>query len=285
MRTIRFSWPAEAGGDLLAEVFLASGQARHGALVLRLAPGAPVEMVGPLGLAEAVVTTVGAGHPPRLGVKLTGPWRGDDVSGGSMARGLGRVTLAVALIQPGRFDWAVEKAVELGAGSLIPLICARTKPGLGRPSPSRESRWDRLAEEARKQCGRHQPLTIPPPATLNDLLTKWEGPIIFLHPAGPPKLPTSIFTLDAAELSGSSCPGGFTQPENSSEKPSENLSQCLPQEGQAPLVLVGPEGGFTAEEQQAIVKVGGHPWSLGGGILRTETAALAALVRLGEYYA
>ena len=224
MRTIRLSWPSEAETgsvagsvagsvvDSQAEVFLDPGQARHGVVVLRLAPGAQVEMVGPLGLAKAIITTVSQGHPPGLGVKLTGPWSagvGNDASAGGVVENSVKVALALSLIQPGRFDWAVEKAVELGAGSLIPLICARTKPGLARFSPSRASRWERLSEEARKQCGRHQPFHISPPTTLSELVLTWEGPKIFLHPYAPLKLPNSIFNVDSVEPSGAAESSGL----------------------------------------------------------------------------
>lgn len=238
-RCIRLIWPPEAGHSLGEEVFLAPGQARHGVLVLRLKVGVSVEMVGPAGLAKAVVSTAtngGRGQPPRLGVRLTSAWAGNSEAGATLG-----VHLALALIQPQRFDWAVEKAVELGARTLTPLITARTKPGLLRPGPARIDRWGRLAEEARKQCGRSEPLLVCPPTPLAEIIGH-RGPKFFLSPAGAPSWPQF-------------CPD------------------------QSPLVVVGPEGGFTATEEQMMEGAGFYSLGLGPVILRSETAALAVLAR------
>lgn len=237
MRTIRLSWPLKASTEPGAEVFLSPDQARHGALVLRLKPGAEVEVAGPLGLAPARVSSVSFSGPfskknPGLGLILTGPWARPETGSGPR--------LALALIQAQRFDWAVEKAVELGAAVLIPLMTERVKSADSRPGPTRTARWQRLAEEARKQCGRHQPLDIWPTLSLPELLLQ-PGPAFFLSPQGSPAGPT----------------------------PSS-----------APLLAIGPEGGFSPTEEEALRAAGFQPWSLGRTILRAETAALAALARL-----
>ena len=240
MRTIRLAWPPETPADQAEEVFLSRDQARHGALVLRLAPGAAVEMTGPFGLAPAQVTTVdfaghGAKKKPRLGVRLTGPWSGRETVAGPR--------LALALIQGQRFDWAVEKATELGAAVLIPLVTERTKTADGRPGPAKQGRWRRLAEEARKQCGRPSLMEIAPVTDLAVLLAE-PGPAgIFLSPGGPPEPPA---------LSPAS----------------------------SPLLVIGPEGGLSPTEEESLLAAGFQPWSLGLTILRSETAALAALARL-----
>lgn len=229
MRTIRLTWPAGAApGEPGAEIFLAADQARHGAVVLRLAPGDLVEMVSPAGLAPARIS-VADKNPPRLGVVLTGPWVRTEKNG---------PCLALALIQSQRFDWAVEKAVELGAVALIPLITERVKSGETRPGPAKQERWQRLAEEARKQCGRSSALDILPVTPLSDL-TSQPGPGLFLSPSGPAGPP--------------------------------------PEQSASPLLVVGPEGGLSPAEEITLLEAGFRPWSLGSTILRAETAALAAL--------
>ncbi len=240
MRTLRFIWPAEAPLDGGAEVFLAPDQARHAVLVLRLAAGAGVEVLSSAGLAPALVTTAG-GNPPRLGLRLTGPWA---------AEGEGRgACLAMALIQAGRFDWVVEKSVELGAAVLIPLITERVKSGDGRPGPAKLERWRRLAGEARKQCGRSGPLEIWPPQTLGELAARAGdfGPAIFLSPAAAP----------------------------------DGMLSAVPGQG-PPLLAVGPEGGFSPAEEGLMAAAGFRPKSLGPLTLRAETAALAALAALAR---
>lgn len=238
MRTIRLSWPPEASAEPGAEVFLSPDQARHGALVLRLKSGAEVEVAGPLGLAPARVSRISFSKPfskknPGLGLTLTGPWSSPETEPGPR--------LALALIQAQRFDWAVEKAVELGAALLIPLMTERIKAADSRPGPTRTERWQRLAEEARKQCGRAQPLVVWPPLSLAELLLQ-PGPAFFLSPRG-----------------------------SSVEAPS----------APNPLLVVGPEGGFSPAEEEALLAAGFRPWSLGRTVLRAETAALTALARLG----
>ncbi len=239
MRTIRLAWPAGTSPDADGEVYLDADQARHGARVLRLAPGDPVEMTGPAGLAPAVVTAARPGpdrrRGPRLAVRLTGPWA-------PPAGPPSGPRLALALIQPQRFDWAVEKAVELGASVLIPFRAERSKPGLAESGPGREARWHRLAGEARKQCGRPDFLTILPVAGWAEILAQ-PGPAFFLSPGG---------------------------------------SRHPPDPGPpSPLLIVGPEGGFSPAEEKNLLAAGFRPWSLGNTVLRAETAALAALAVMG----
>jgi 16S rRNA (uracil1498-N3)-methyltransferase len=217
---------------------LDSAQARHGVSVLRLKPGDLVEVAGPAGLARARVATAQggrAGRPPSLTVILDEAWRPHPAEPPGPR-------LALALVNLPRFDWAVEKAAELGAGEIWPLVCERVKPGLARAASARAARWRRLAEEARKQCGRPRPLVIRPPVTPAELLAE-AGP----GPAG--------FFLS---LSADDAP----TPENSPP---------------GPWLLVGPEGGFTPGEEAAFLAAGLGPWRLGPLTLRAETAALAAL--------
>jgi len=238
MRTIRLSWPPGAPDEPGAEILLSPAQARHGALVLRLKPGAAVEMAGPLGLAPARIGMVSfsgrfSKKNPGLSVILTGPWSRPAASAGPR--------LALALIQAQRFDWAVEKAVELGAAVLMPLMTERVKAADARPGSTRTERWGRLAEEARKQCGRSVALDIWPALTLPELMLQ-PGPAFFLSPPGP-------FETEAAK-------------------------------SPSPLLAVGPEGGFSPAEAEALTAAGFRPWSLGPTVLRAETAALTALARL-----
>lgn len=236
MRTIRLAWPSNINDELeTEEVFLSPAQSRHGVLVLRLSVGDKVEALGPKGLAEAVVSTSSKAKPfPRLGLTLSGPWRKPPHQPGPR--------LALALINASRFDWAVEKAVELGASALIPLITERTKTGPGeRPGPAKEERWLRLAEEARKQCGRSDSLEIYPVFELKELVSL-PGPKFFLNPAA--------------------------------------ASSIRPAAADSPLLAVGPEGGFSPAEEKILLEADFQPWRLGSIILRAETAALAALAQL-----
>jgi 16S rRNA (uracil1498-N3)-methyltransferase len=149
-------------------------------------------------------------------------------------------TLALSLIRGPRFDWAVEKATELGASTLVPLITNRSSPRAS--GEVKKSRWHRISEEARKQCGRPRPMMVLDPMTLGDWLASGlAGKKFLLDPGGP-------------------------------------LLQC-DSPAQVSL-LVGPEGGLTNEEKQMALEVGFTSFSLGRLILRAETAAITALARL-----
>ncbi|MDR2935630.1 MAG: 16S rRNA (uracil(1498)-N(3))-methyltransferase [Candidatus Adiutrix sp.] len=241
MRVPRLAWNGEPAGQPggPVELRLEAAQARHGVTVLRLKPGDPVEVAGPAGLARARVT-VAQDRPPRLVVVLEEGWRPrpEEPAG---------PRLALALINWPRFDWAVEKAAELGAGELWPLVCGRIKPGLARAASARAERWRRLAEAARKQCGRPRPLIVRPPVTPAELLAAaGPGPAgLFLSPAAPA-------APGLAVLGPENRPPGLW-------------------------LLVGPEGGFSPEEEAAFLAAGLRPWRLGPFTLRAETAALAAL--------
>jgi 16S rRNA (uracil1498-N3)-methyltransferase len=246
-RTPRLTWRPEGPADGTGDVWLDPDQARHGVTVLRLKPGDLVELAGPAGLLSARVTTAegGRGRPARLGVAPLGgtPLRASMVPD-KAPMGPGP-RLALALISLPRFDWAVEKAAELEAGEIWPLICDRVKPGLALAGAGRTERWRRLAEEARKQCGRPRPLVIHPPLTTTEFMYAIDDrPVgFFLSPAGAPV--------------------------ESFQKPLGPL-----------WVLAGPEAGFSPREEAAFLAAGLRPWRLGPLTLRTETAALAALAKL-----
>jgi len=238
VRTIRLAWPVQAPVDSSGEVFLSEDQARHGAVVLRLKPGTAIEIVGACGLAPAVICNVDFNKPfskknPGLSVRLTGPWEECRPDG---------PRLALALIQSQRFDWAVEKSAELGAAQFIPLICERCKSSDARPGPTKQERWQRLAESAHKQCGRRNQMDISLPLTAAELARQCLGPAYFLSLSGQA-------TVSKTKL--------IAQP--------------------SPLLIVGPEGGFSEAEEQTFSQAGFLPLSLGTTVLRSETAALAAL--------
>jgi 16S rRNA (uracil1498-N3)-methyltransferase len=220
-------------------------QSRHALKVLRLKPGRGLEIAGPWGLAEGEIVdaaeALAEGGPDLTDrrsaadvvfVRMTGSFAAEPAETGP--------ALALALIRGPRFDWAVEKAVELGASSLTPLITLRANSA--DPGPTKRARWVRLAEEARKQCGRSRPMRVASPSTLEEYLT---GP-----------LPADRFLLDPGSASRTLVP-----------RPAAAL-------------LVGPEGGLTEEEKALAVAAGFLPVGLGPLILRAETAALVGLARL-----
>jgi 16S rRNA (uracil1498-N3)-methyltransferase len=148
------------------------------------------------------------------------------------------VWLAFAPVKRAQTDWLVEKATELGVARLLPVITQRTIA-----ERVKLDRLQSIAIEAAEQCGRTVLTKIEEPTALKRLLVE--------------RNPTRALYF-ADETGGGRAMDAFVP-------------------GPA-LVLIGPEGGFTADERTAIrACVNTTPISLGPRILRAETAALAAL--------
>ena len=148
------------------------------------------------------------------------------------------VWLAFAPVKRQQTDWLVEKATELGAARLIPVMTRRTVA-----ERVRLERLEAIAIEAAEQCGRTVLPELAEPLPLDRFLERRDAA-------------RTLYFADEA--------GG------------EPAAQAFVP-GPA-LVLTGPEGGFTAEERASIrAAANAVPISLGPRILRAETAALAAL--------
>lgn len=146
--------------------------------------------------------------------------------------------LGLAILHTEAFDWAVEKATELGVSVIVPVISARVQ---GRRHHQRVARWQRVAEAATAQCGRSRIPQILLPTPLMDVLADRRGLVVVANFAG-----------------GTGVTGG----------PEVQLGVT---------VLVGPEGGFTEEEREALQRFGARSIFLGPRTLRSETAAVVAL--------
>jgi 16S rRNA (uracil1498-N3)-methyltransferase len=151
--------------------------------------------------------------------------------------------LLVALAEPSRLEFVVEKATELGATEIVFFRGARSQAA--RLLATRLARFTRIARSACEQCGRTALPVVRWAADLNTALTQL--------PAGIPLL-------------------GFSPT-------AESHGPLRPQEDAA--LVIGPEGGLTPDELQTLCERGAKLLSLGPRILRVETAALAALARLG----
>jgi 16S rRNA (uracil1498-N3)-methyltransferase len=161
------------------------------------------------------------------------------------------VTLAVGILKNGsRFDFLVEKATELGVGSIVPLATERTIP-----RHARSDRWQKLAIAAMKQSGR---------CVL---------PYVF------PLTPFDRFVAGFDEAGGGSG-GGSEAPLKlipHEKEAARALREALPGTAGNVVICIGPEGGFSDEEVERATRAGFLPVSLGPRRLRTETAAIAAL--------
>ena len=167
------------------------------------------------------------------------------------ARELPHVTLYLALIKFERFEWAVEKATELGVSTIVPVEMNRTERGLLDGARKRVERWKRIAREASEQSRRLRAPEIADPIRFAEVLSS-----------------ASFHRVWMDEQSGA--------------KPL--LDAFSFRTGESASVAVGPEGGWIDAERSGLAAAGWLPASLGPLILRAETAACAALGVLAQMW-
>lgn len=155
-----------------------------------------------------------------------------------------RVTLAQGISSGERMDYTLQKAVELGVYAIHPVACARSVVKLsGERADKRRTHWQNLVIAACEQCARNRVPEVSDIAPLSVWLVR--------SATTPLKL---MFAPDA-----------------------QHTLHTLPRPDGDVTMLAGPEGGFDAHEYSAALAAGFIPIRLGPRVLRTETAALAAL--------
>jgi 16S rRNA (uracil1498-N3)-methyltransferase len=240
-RPPRFFVPdlAEAPGT----VALAPAEAHHAARVLRLKAGAAVELFDGRGRrATARLAEVGR---RRVTAEIERAWAEPPPAGP-------RIHLATAVPKGSRADWLVEKATELGAASLVPVLFERSVGGKAALSPAKGRRWLAQAVAAAKQSGADLLPEVRPSARLEEVLEAAAGGLILVGDPGEDAHPVP-----------------------------EALARRRPE--QDIWILVGPEGGLTAPERQALRATGAVPVRLGRSVLRVETAAMALLAAVAAF--
>ena len=164
------------------------------------------------------------------------------------------LVLAQCLLKADKMDYVVQKAVELGVTEIVPVKSHNCVVRYdAKKAAARQARWQKIAEEAAKQCGRTALTEVAPITDLSSLLKENSGTedteIVFCY-------------------------------ENEDETTVKSCLQAA--KGKRLILLIGPEGGFTLDEAQAVQEAGGKAVTLGPRILRAETAAVAA-VTVAQY--
>lgn len=160
------------------------------------------------------------------------------------------VTLLLAIVKFDRFEWALEKATELGVSEIVPLAAARSEKGLIAAAVKRAQRWEKILLESAQQSRRLAPPVLCPAVRPAAAFAATRA--------------SSVVSLLLSERTDA--PG---------------LRAVLEgKHGGAAAFAIGPEGGWTEEELSAARAVGFVEASLGQNILRTETAVAAALAIL-----
>ncbi len=162
---------------------------------------------------------------------------------------LPEVHLYLALIRFERFEWAVEKATELGITRIVPVEAARSERGLYDGGHKRLERWRRIAREAAEQSRRLRAPEIGEPVRFAEALKDSSAHRIWLD-----EQPGAQLLIRAVSLN-----------------PGDRMA-----------LFAGPEGGWTDAERGQFSTAGWTGASLGALVLRAETAACAALAVLSQ---
>ena len=225
-----FTDQALAAGTQIA---LEAGPSHHLLKVLRCKPGTDLEVFNGRGGSFAATL---AGSRGALALVAVGDFAPADRES-PLA-----IELAIGISRGERMDWVVQKAVELGAAAIRPLVTQRTEVRLGGERADKKlGHWRQIAIAACEQCGRNRIPAIHAPQPLAEALPTAAGLRLVLAP-------------------------GAVQP-----------LAALADQPTAVTLLIGPEGGLAPEEIAAAQAAGFVAVSLGPRVLRTETAPLAAL--------
>jgi 16S rRNA (uracil1498-N3)-methyltransferase len=157
------------------------------------------------------------------------------------------LTLAQGITRGERMDLVVQKATELGVSRLVPVLTERSVVRLDEEQSDRKSsHWRAIAIAACEQCGRNRLPEVALPAQLREFLRQPPGESVrlLLSPSATRRV------------------------------------EDVPRLASSVTVLIGPEGGLSDEEQSAAEAAGFTEVNLGPRVLRTETAAIAALTLL-----
>jgi 16S rRNA (uracil1498-N3)-methyltransferase len=162
------------------------------------------------------------------------------------------ITLAQSLLKGDKMDYLIQKAAELGVKEIIPFFSSRSVPLLEKSRRlNRYHRWERIAVEASKQCGRGVVLKIEPLQDYSEIL----------RTASPDSLRLILWEREGVRL------------KEALERSKEKTKIFF---------IIGPEGGLSEEEVDQAKRNGFTPVTLGRRILRSETASLC-LVSILQY--
>ncbi len=233
----RRRWIADTWDEATASI--EGGQAAHLIRVLRAEPGMEFDVVAGGHVWHSVVAGITA---DAVRFNLIAELTADPAL---------PLTLLLSVYKFDRMEWAIEKVTELGAESIVPVIARRSEKHLAQAAAGRVERWRRVALEASKQARRSDVLRIEDPVALKEALHHEVQALRFVLAEQERTTTLRHALTEALSAAGDEAP--------------------------AIRVAVGPEGGWSPEEEAMFDAENWKPVSLGPRILRAETAAITAV--------
>jgi 16S rRNA (uracil1498-N3)-methyltransferase len=300
-RFIADTWSPQSGHP--AHAALTGEQAAHLARVLRAQPGQLFDVVANGFLHRAEVTSVSDAE-----VRFT---LHEELEADAALP----IHLLLAVFKFDHFEWAIEKATELGVARITPILARRTEKHLALAAPKRAERWRRIALESAKQSRRTDIPEILDPTPLPAALQRESAPLRILLSETEQSLTLAaalenLYPSHAGKLNCHSDPElaeGEESPHfvrivtearvphpSQSHRDGWDIESRVPHPSQSHrdgwdvdsppaeqstnlALAIGPEGGWTPEEMSLFTQHAWTPVTLGPRILRAETAAIAAI--------
>ncbi|MDR3225122.1 MAG: 16S rRNA (uracil(1498)-N(3))-methyltransferase [Clostridiales Family XIII bacterium] len=255
-----------------------AGDVRHIKNVLRMKPGDELTLCDGTGRAyEGAIEEIG----DMVSVSVT------DIKYAVAPRT--KITLYQCVPKQGKMETIIQKSTELGAVRFVPVFSARSVPK-PKNADAKITRWQRIAEEAAKQSGRSVIPVVDIPLSISDASETFGEYDLTLFPYENEDRTTIKDVLreylETMKTPGAEAPLPPEIPDQwdtpQSEPHEEDACSGIPQERVSAAhphiaVIIGPEGGFTDAEAFRLIDAGARPCSLGGTILRTETAGPASI--------
>ncbi len=239
----RRRWIADTWTETTAS--LTGDQALHLARVLRAEPGQVFDVLAGGFLREATVTAVSEGE-----VTFT---LGEELETDAALP----VHLLLAIIKFDHYEWALEKATELGAARITPILARRTEKHLGLAAAKRVERWRKIVREAAQQSRRSDLPEIDDPQPLRAALTLVNAPM-------------KVLLAETEQENTLAAALGTRRAAAAHDGPDAERNHAL-------ALAIGPEGGWAPEEFALFAAENWQSVTLGPRVLRAETAAVAGL--------
>lgn len=234
------------------QAILRGSDVKHIKTVLRLSAGAPLSFFDGTGkVYQGEILTIGK----EIELKI--------VAQEQVSEEGPHICLAQALLKSDKMDWVIQKTTELGIHEIFPFMSKRTVPD--KVGEKKVTRWNKIAQEAAKQCGRPNIPTVHTPLHLTELEKHVGETTLKLIPwEGEDKLRIEEVLHEPGIGTDLRARGVFSL---------KNI-----------LYVIGPEGGFEAAEIHKAKAQGFFPIHLGRRILRAETAAIVTLALLQHQF-